>query len=455
MSFSASRCICAVFGLTFLAGCNGSLIETRQIGYVDKIGEPITAEGFAYFLPRRMAEVRIVRREATPALAPKTALAKLVAAEATQKKSQTDSASARAALAWAKKHSYGAKEIEKRTIAAGDALQALEAARKGVLSAQAAYDKARAVADAKKNNQTVKWEETISLKLLPVEPDPNHRMIANFDSSIFRDNTITLTVKNGLLESGSGTSRDETAPIIVAIASTAAAFVTPTFPMGRTYSQSKGQENALAQPKVKERFDRTLIVDPTNAQEIEDTINSILSEELFDFSVALQREGAPSEHFAVTPPACAVARRDGCGGLLYRQTRRYMWDVVANLNSLAADAGETIRQIAFSAPDTSAVTLLPLDTAPLVTSKHQFKFAAGELVSHSVEKPSTALAAASLPLDVMRAIIKVPTELIQLRVNYATESNNAVDQQVRLLEAQKKLLDAQTAYDDAVEAAEE
>lgn len=455
MSFTASRCVCAVFGLIFLAGCNGSLIETRQIGHVDKIGEPITAEGFAYFLPRRMAEVRIVRREATPALAPKSALAKLVAAEAAQKTSQADRASAKAALAWAKKHSYGAKEIEKRTIAAGDALRAWEAAKKGVLAAQAAYDKARAVADAKKNNQTVKWEETISLKLLPVEPDPNHRMIANFDSSIFRDNTINLTVKNGLLESGSGTSRDETAPIIVAIASTVAAFAGSPLDGWKGFIVGTSKEDAEAKPVSKERFDRTLIVDPTSAETVENTINSVLKKELFDFRIGLQREGAPSEHFAVTPPACAVAKREGCGGLLYRQSRRYMWNVIANSNSLAGDDGETIQQIAFFAPDTSAVTLLPLDTAPLVTSKHQFKFAAGELVSHSVEKPSTALAAASLPLDVMRAIVSVPTELIQLRVNYATESNNAVDQQVRLVEAQKKLLDAQTAYDDAVAAAAE
>jgi hypothetical protein len=67
-----------------------------------------------------------------------------------------------------------------------------------------------------------------------------------------------------------------------------------------------------------------------------------------------------------------------------------------------------------------------------------------------VEKPSSALAAANLPLEIAKAILSAPAELLTLR--YKSEGD-VLKGKAEVLRAQKDVLDAQQKLQEAVAAA--
>ncbi|MEQ1931489.1 MAG: hypothetical protein ABL957_13310 [Parvularculaceae bacterium] len=80
-----------------------------------------------------------------------------------------------------------------------------------------------------------------------------------------------------------------------------------------------------------------------------------------------------------------------------------------------------------------------IDRTMFIEKKMNLTFDHGVISKVEIDRPSPALAAASLPLDVVKALLSAPTELFKLRVDYSTQAASDAKKEQEALEAQEAL----------------
>ena len=93
------------------------------------------------------------------------------------------------------------------------------------------------------------------------------------------------------------------------------------------------------------------------------------------------------------------------------------------------------------------LTLVPRRT-PMVTAITSITFDRGCLTGFTYDRESPALAWASLPLDMIKAFISAPTELIQLKFNFANTNSQLIKAQSDELANELTLLKQQIALQE-------
>ena len=99
-------------------------------------------------------------------------------------------------------------------------------------------------------------------------------------------------------------------------------------------------------------------------------------------------------------------------------------------------------QLAVSLPNDSPILTVGLDRTSFVERKGKLTFAQGTLTKTEVTKPSEALAAATVPVDVLKTLATIPADLLTLRIKQTTDAKALADAQSSLVESQAKLAKA-------------
>lgn len=86
------------------------------------------------------------------------------------------------------------------------------------------------------------------------------------------------------------------------------------------------------------------------------------------------------------------------------------------------------------------VLSLDVDRTMFIEKKIDVDFDRGVIDKIVINRPSPALAAASLPLDITKALLSAPAEIFKLKVSYSSEAANDAKKQKEMLEAQEALL---------------
>ncbi|MCA8920036.1 MAG: hypothetical protein KDB32_13225, partial [Planctomycetes bacterium] len=132
--------------------------------------------------------------------------------------------------------------------------------------------------------------------------------------------------------------------------------------------------------------------------------------------------GAPS-----APISTATAGGIDCGvGICFRGTLPYQVSLEA--------IGQT-RSTLIHLPNHGPTMALPLSRHAFVKTKHTIGLRNGMLESYAIEKPSSALAIVSWPLDVYNAIVDTTAKIVQLKID---TSRSSVSLQEQLLEETKR-----------------
>ena len=93
------------------------------------------------------------------------------------------------------------------------------------------------------------------------------------------------------------------------------------------------------------------------------------------------------------------------------------------------------RSIVMLLPNKAPAVSLPLDGKPFVTVKHTVALRNGVVEKYEVDKPSSALAIVSWPLDVYDAVVTTTAKIIQLKID--TSNKMIAGQEQTALEAEK------------------
>ena len=328
------------------------------------------------------------------------------------------------------------EELERRGHIAQAVLDVLTARRdvaKGL--ADAAHARAQLVL-----GEVGRCSETATLTALAHAPDTAARWLVNHAASAWRDDQLTIGLTaHGLLSSSNALATDQTAAVILSLAQSFAATRAPVPQSFRLLSQRAATPDSRTPC---EAYKTTALFDPTRRSEVVAAASQLKAATA---NLGLCVEGLGSEPNTLEPDRVVP-------GYAYRAAKPVRVTVTqgeqTDVSRCKTVAGQEAASLVVTVPDAATLFVTPVEAATFtkVSNKHTFKD--GMLVEMSMDKPSTGLALASLPVDILKALVSIPASILKLRVDYETQSAAVVTQQANVLKAQLELLEAQKKLED-------
>jgi len=438
------RCSVLILGalLYILTGCAQHPVIKSEAG-----GK---SAGIAYYLPKRLVKVELERSPVPDSKDVAKAKADVTSAKAEADKAQADVKVEEAVL-----KKLGAESQTSPEYAAQLAkLRLAQAKLKLAQDAQAKAAKTLGEAEAafilgKAGHVLV---DKLTVTLLGPVPDTSQRFVAVPQHVSTRSDQLALkTTSAGLLTNSDATVEDQTAAIIVAIAGAISGLKTAA-PL--PFVEQAPAKHAIAcdvggvkypAPAAAAPFSIEYTFDPTDEREISSSDLPLAgwSAPRTRLEALLCSLGAHYRfQLMLTGPSPSGEQTVGGGnGLYYRRELPYVLSVYAAKGD-ALQGFTLAKSVGVALSNKSPIEMLPMESGEFVARTYSTVFENGMLVSHAETKPSEALAAAKIPIDVLKAIFSIPTELIQLKINYASKDKELAD-------AQKNLIDALQALERA------
>jgi hypothetical protein len=408
------------------------------------------SQGLVYALPKGQVQVLAQRKrveadevaaakkrlsDAKAAAAVSQAKLKELTAAQAQARKEAKAAAEAAATAGAADAVLAVKVVKEREAALADLLQRLSKTEDD--DRQAAVVKFQRELDTL-DGQVGKWVETITVSVLPHVPDRAHRYLLRHDESLARDDKLKFEVSNGLLSSSTAESTGQMSTVLLNVARALGASSVP----GTKILLSPAPE--LAGPKATPPscvpYDLDLRFDPTDAQDVAGA-----EQALGERGLALKLSG-----FAPGTPATNPA--EPIAGLVYRAPVPMQIAVSAAKETDAKkadarqacglEAGVATARVSGIFPDATSRFALPIQGAAFAKVSAKYGFKDGMPVSADIDRPSQFVAVTALPVDILKALISVPAELIKLRVDYSSQAAAQTEAQVREAKAQQDLIKA-------------
>lgn len=437
-----------------LAGCAPAVM--KSVRQADEVAEKNANAGFKYYLPKRLVKVQFDRAPAPTAKQVEKAKGDHAAAQAAEKKAKEvadEMLKLRDRIAMAPGGTTSAAYLEQAKLT--DIANAnLAIAKENTVKANDALNAANAN-DFLANKGKPPLMDTLTLTLTGPVADRDAGFVAMGQHVMSRSDTLTLkTNTSGLLTNAEGTTEDQTASIIVALAGTIAAGSSPSLFGGTTWStEARKALKESTPPKCGGYGEPPAEPTPFSIEYVLDPLKDIASAPangtlgaLKPFELMLCSLGAPyrlqlAPLFEAGEGGTKQPPQEG-GGLYYRRELPYLLSVFRTEADGTGAANRLAKAVLFTMPNGSPREFLPLEGGAFTTRTHTTVFDNGMLVSHTESKPSELLAVARIPIDVLKAIFTIPTELITLKFNY-------VEGAQELAGAEKALLDAARALEAA------
>ena len=262
---------------------------------------------------------------------------------------------------------------------------------------------------------------TIEVTLVP---DTTKMYLLSPKTSSLAHDRFGITVTNNFLTSINSSNADQSGQVLVKLAALAGDIVQLLAPK-------------LVVPTIEEKPTTNLplhidiVIDPDNTdQEILRKAN-------------LRVKAYPPSEVSIETGSDAplLGKNQSSQGIFYRPL--LPWTVtIDDGNNLGVQT--LIVMLPNNAP---VLTLVPRRT-PMVTAITSITFDRGCLTGFTYDRESPALAWASLPLDMIKAFISAPTELIQLKFNFANTNSQLIKAQSDELANELTLLKQQIALQE-------
>jgi len=248
-----------------------------------------------------------------------------------------------------------------------------------------------------------------------VLPDTNHTYSLDRNGSAFASDEVTITVDHlGLLTTVDTRVEDKTDDIVIALAKSVSGIATYGIPGVSSSKDIAGEDKRDFGCLKGQPLPTKIIVDPTDKTTWPEWIRGCLD-------VRAISEQSTRTIAARGPESCER-------GICHRVPLPYI---------VTLDFGDVLyaQELEYFLNE-SPVVSYDVSRSPLVEKVEDLTFRDGILTSATISEPSTALEVANLPLNVVKALLSAPAEILRLRVDYNSEVENAYATDVRALEAE-------------------
>jgi hypothetical protein len=234
-------------------------------------------------------------------------------------------------------------------------------------------------------------------------PDRDARFLLQMTPKATSDDYMKFKVTNGLLDTVTLTNSDQTIGIVSNLA--LAAIELYKFAAAGPFAAI-----SEADIYITNRTTNVFLVDPFSKAEREKTKADLqnrfgVNVDFTDFEKSIENSMSKCPTNAETP------------GVFYRPLQRYRfsWDSTGGNG-----AGSVFL------PNAAPVLSMDVKRAAFVSQSYILTLQQGVPVEVTLNKPSQALAASTLPLNLARSLISLPTNLVQLKIDYSSSHDNLV-----------------------------
>lgn len=249
----------------------------------------------------------------------------------------------------------------------------------------------------------------LSLSDVAYVPDTTQLFFLRYEPSILADDALTVDVTSkGLLSKVNVSSEDQTGAVVLKLAE-----------LGKEVA--KGFVLLSAGPGETTVFQQTF--DPLDAASVS-ALNTAIKGYAGNLQLTVNTTAAPAP----------VVGAEGFSGIAYRPLMPC--EVVVSGNDSQTEA-------VIYVPNKAIINTFPLDRGAFIKKVANLTFDNGVLTEFTINKPSEALGAVSLPVDLAKLVASVPAEILTVKVNHANDEKSLLQAQQALLDAQKSLQQAQ------------
>ena len=237
--------------------------------------------------------------------------------------------------------------------------------------------------------------------IMKLVPDPNHKYFFRYQPNPYTRDDITLEFSpEGFLTHVYTSIEDQTAEFVKSVAAIGTSIAQLTVPLPKTRSL-----------ETKVLF--TGEIDPFDSDamtRLNDSIKSISKNDTLELNIEALGDDLVSKP--------VVPSSDKKFGIFCKPMGTF------NLQ-LSWEGGMSVLPLRLPHPE--ILHFIEIPRANWVKSEFEIKFGVGGMpTSIRIGKPSSALAFIKLPLDILSAIISLPTQLFQFRLNMNTAKQNAL-----------------------------
>jgi predicted metal-dependent hydrolase len=315
------------------------------------------------------------------------------------------------------------------------ALLDLAVMKNAQLAAQAKFDKADT--DSKNHQKDhVKDAFTISGES-PVPSD--QRFVAQIRKSHLGSETIDLkTTPAGLLSGGTGELKGQADEILIALAKAIGARQGQSYELESVTKQvqplRQNKSDCTSEPQV-----FTYVFDPFAPEEYGGSANS---QPLVKLNKEMKERKFCYELHAQVPNKAIpddLKKNQKYNGLLYPRATTVSFD----LKSSDSRAGTYSKQntLTTTVIGGDSYGLISLDRSLFADNEFDFEFKNGLLTRYKSVTPSEILAGLGMVPEVLKALIQVPAELIQLKVDYSSK-------EAAYYQAEQAIIEARRSYEN-------
>ncbi len=282
---------------------------------------------------------------------------------------------------------------------------------------------------------------TLTLQETLTEPDPRYLFTLSHLGDIFADDQVTITLAaNGLLAKVETTSEGKAGQVVVKVAELAK----------EVMKASTGLPTGVkALDRKQGPFRYEAILDPTDAGAVE-ALNRDLDTRGCNLVVDVRPPAFPPAGDALTPTPASGEARDG---IYYRPALPY---VISFRTREESDATESVRTAqTIYLPNAAPVLAFDIARPAFVKFTQMVEFENGMLKSSKITRPSEAVGFVSIPVELAKSIVAIPSELFKFRVETTKSEAGVLEAQQKLLEAERQPLETQEGLWQALEEARE
>lgn len=281
------------------------------------------------------------------------------------------------------------------------------------------------------SSQDSQYKDAISLRALNPVPDANLKFSARLNNSALSSETFEIkTTTSGLLSGGSGKSEGQADEIFIALAKAIATLNSPVSPSTKNRESSSIMDFSLAEnckATVGESYSARFSLE--KLEETLEEININLQHRKFCYELSL---ASPS----ISQLDCEVSVEPigYYDGLLYPTRSNIEFE-------LASKDGSKLKQ-SFFADTISSCYLgrLSLQEGYLSDNEFEYEFSDGILTRYKSVTPNQLLSLLSIIPEAGKALLSIPAELIQLKIDFSSKDK-------AYYEAQEAAIAARASYE--------
>lgn len=244
-----------------------------------------------------------------------------------------------------------------------------------------------------------------------LQPDPNHLYRIDYKRSAFAHDLVTVTLTTeGLLDKVDVTATDQSGALVVKLVDIAKAAVTKIPPPSRRL------------PPEEDIVITTVTIDP-----IADCDNSPRS---FFYGASCNISASVFSASKIKNKGTPECDK----GIYFRPVLPYEITLSDSKRKLTSTVNVML-------PNDAPIFTLPVTRGAFVKKVMELDFENGVLTQVKIDKPSELLGALDIPLAAARAILSIPAELVQFKIDTAKDQSELIKAQKDLSEAKEVLLD--------------